>query len=348
MQFDMAHLWSSMGWVAKGVVFTLLIMSVWSIAIIFDRWKLYNAAKAQSRKYAADVARLLKAGKLKEAVDLSGSTGMKSSHLAKVSLAGLQEWQFQGATGETDKDAALEAAKRAMQRATAVNLADLKKGLSFLATTGATNFALFTEFASVGFLLVVIVALFCGDTVASEASWASLRYLLAIPVSRARLLRQKLVVALGLSFGANVLLPAWAYLVGGAFFGWAPGLSPLGGSFTTGASLQRLLIIVLYVSLQLLLVASLAFLLSVLTDAPLGAVGGATLLVVVSNILDSIDSLDPYRRFLPTHFQYSWLDALGQDVIWDDMMRGTGLVLVYSAVFFALAWWRFQKKDILS
>lgn len=138
MQFDLAHLWASMGLVAKGVVFTLLIMSIWSISIIFDRWKLYTNAKAQSRKYAADVARLLKAGKLKEAVDLSSSAGMKSSHLAKVSLAGLQEWQFQSATGETDRDAALEAAKRAMQRATAVNLADLKKGLAFLATTGAT------------------------------------------------------------------------------------------------------------------------------------------------------------------------------------------------------------------
>jgi ABC-2 type transport system permease protein len=217
-----------------------------------------------------------------------------------------------------------------------------------LATTGATNFALFTEFASVGFLLVVIVALFCGDTVASEASWASLRYLLAIPVPRARLLRQKLIVALGLSFAANLLLPAWAYLVGGVFFGWAPGQSPLGGTFTTGVALQRLAVVVLYVSLQLLLVASLAFMLSVLTDAPLGAVGGATMLVVVSNILDSITALDPYRRFLPTHFQYSWLDALGQNIVWDDMMRGTGVVLVYSAVFFALAWWRFQEKDILS
>jgi len=217
-----------------------------------------------------------------------------------------------------------------------------------LATTGATNFALFTEFASAGFLLVVIVALFCGDTVASEASWSSLRYLLAIPVPRPRLLRQKLIVALSLSFGANLLLPTWAYLVGGAFFGWAPGQSPLGGTFTTGVALQRLLIVVCYVSLQSLLVAALAFMLSVLTDAPLGAVGGATMLVVVSNILDSITSLDPYRRFLPTHFQYSWLDALGQNVIWDDMMRGTGLVLVYSAVFFALAWWRFQEKDIVS
>ena len=217
-----------------------------------------------------------------------------------------------------------------------------------LATTGATNFALFTEFASVGFLLVVIVALFCGDTVASEASWASLRYLLAIPVPRARLLRQKLIVALSLSFGANLLLPAWSYLVGGVFFGWAPGQSPLGGTFTTGAALQRLLIVICYTCVQSLLVAALAFLLSVLTDAPLGAVGGATMLVVVSNILDSITALDPYRRFLPTHFQYSWLDALGQNIIWDDMMRGTGLVLVYSAVFFALAWWRFQEKDILS
>lgn len=138
MQFDIGHLLSTMSSVALGVVVTLILMSIWSVAIIFDRWKLYRNAKAQSRKYAADVARLLKAGKLKEAVDLSGSAGMKSSHLAKVSLAGLQEWQFQGASGETDKDAALDAAKRAMQRATAVNLADLKKGLSFLATTGAT------------------------------------------------------------------------------------------------------------------------------------------------------------------------------------------------------------------
>ena len=67
-----------------------------------------------------------------------------------------------------------------------------------LATDGAGNFALFTEFAAVGFLLVVIVAMFCGDTVASEASWSSLRYLLALPMPRARLLRQKLVVALSL------------------------------------------------------------------------------------------------------------------------------------------------------
>ena len=225
---------------------------------------------------------------------------------------------------------------------------DAAPELVTLATSGGANFAMFTEFASVGFLLVVIVALFCGDTVASEASWASLRYLLAMPVPRARLLWQKLVVALGLSFAANIVLPAWALIVGTVVFGSAPARSPLGGTFSFTESLWRLAIVVGYVCAQSLVVAALAFLLSVSVDNPLGAVGGATLLVVVSNILDQITALDPYRHFLPTHFQYSWLDALGPSIVWDDMLRGTGLALIYAAVLFAVAWLRFDRKDITS
>ncbi|MFE3939234.1 ABC transporter permease, partial [Streptomyces goshikiensis] len=74
------------------------------------------------------------------------------------------------------------------------------------ATASGANFAATCLFVSAGFLLVVPVALFCGDTVASEASWSSLRYLLASPVPRARLLWSKLVVALGVSLAAMVLL----------------------------------------------------------------------------------------------------------------------------------------------
>ncbi|MGH8860864.1 MAG: ABC transporter permease [Jatrophihabitantaceae bacterium] len=217
-----------------------------------------------------------------------------------------------------------------------------------LATAGSANFALFTEFASVGFLLVVVVALFCGDTVASEASWASLRYLLAQPVPRSRLLRQKLIVAGTMSAAANLLLPVWAFVVGGVFFGFAPAKSPLGGTFDTVDSLWRLLVVVVYVCGQMLVVASLAFLLSVSVDNPLGAVGGAVMLVVVSNILDQITALDPYRHYLPTHWQYSWTDVLSAPVNWDDMLRGTGAALVYASVFLAVAWLRFDRKDITS
>ena len=81
----------------------------------------------------------------------------------------------------------------------APNLVDLAK-------SSGGNFAVFALFASAGFLLVVVVALFFGDTVASEASWSSLRYLLAAPVPRARLLRQKAIVAGVLSVAALLLL----------------------------------------------------------------------------------------------------------------------------------------------
>src|SRR5512147_1660850 len=85
-------------------------------------------------------------------------------------------------------------------------------GLVDVATTGAANFTLFTLFVSTGFLLVVVFALFAGDTVAGEASWSSLRYLLAAPVPRSHLLARKLTVALLSSLFSLVLLPVVAYL----------------------------------------------------------------------------------------------------------------------------------------
>ncbi|MEP6695899.1 MAG: ABC transporter permease [Pseudonocardiales bacterium] len=221
-------------------------------------------------------------------------------------------------------------------------------GLVDLATSGAANFTLFALFASTGFLLVVVVALFAGDTVAAEASWSSLRYLLATPVPRSRLLRQKFLVALGFSALALVLLPVASLLVGWAFFGWAPVRSPLGLTLGTPQALLRLAIIVGYLAVVMLFVAALAFLVGVYTDAPLGAVGGAVLLVIVSNILDAVTALGTLRDFLPTHYQYAWVDALGSTVTWSGMARGAISSLAYSAVLLLLAWRHFLRKDILS
>lgn len=221
-------------------------------------------------------------------------------------------------------------------------------GLVDLATVGAANFTLFTLFASTGFLLVVVVALFAGDTVAAEASWSSLRYLLVAPVPRSRLLRQKLVVALGLSGAAIVLLPAVALVAGTLAFGWAPARSPLGTTLGSSQALLRLGIVVGYLAVVLLVVAALAFCVGVWTDAPLGAVGGAVLIVVVSNILDAVTALGSVRNGLPTHYQYAWLDALGPTVQWSAMLRGGAYSLGYSAVLLLLAWWHFLRKDIVS
>ncbi|MET0865700.1 MAG: ABC transporter permease, partial [Nakamurella sp.] len=157
-----------------------------------------------------------------------------------------------------------------------------------LATSGAINFAMVCLFFSANFLLIVVISLFFGDTIASEASWSSLRYLLAMPVPRIRLIRQKVLVAGLLSIIALLVLPITALIIGGFAYGWNPLSTPVGEQFTFWEGLVRLALIVGYVAVQLTWVAGLALLLSVSTDAPLGAVGGAVLISILSQILNQI------------------------------------------------------------
>jgi ABC-2 type transport system permease protein len=173
--------------------------------------------------------------------------------------------------------------------------------LADIATTGGLNFALFTLLVSASFLLVVVVALFCGDTVASEASWGSLRYLLAVPVPRGRLLGSKLLVSLLYSLVALVTLTGTALLLGTLRYGWHPLRTTVAGEIPSDQAVVRLAAIVGYLAVTLLVVAGLAFLLSVSTDAPLGAVGGAVLLQILSDILDQVTALGSLRIVLPTH-----------------------------------------------
>lgn len=217
-----------------------------------------------------------------------------------------------------------------------------------VATASALNFALFTLFVAVGFLLVVAVALFCGDTVSSEANWSSLRYLLAAPVPRDRLLRQKLVVALGFSVIAVVSLPAMSLLAGTLVFGWGDVRLPSGGTVPAGTGVERIAVIMGYVLISQLVVAATAFLLSVVTDSPLGAVGGAVGLIIVSNILDAVTALGQWRDFLPSHWMYAWTDALQPGIAWAGMIKGTAVSVSYSLVLLALAFRHFRGKDVVS
>lgn len=217
-----------------------------------------------------------------------------------------------------------------------------------LATAGGLNFALFTLLVSSGFLLVVVFALFCGDTIASEASWGSLRYLLVIPVPRSRLLTVKLVVAVAYSAVALLLLTGVGLAAGTARYGWHPLRPPIGGELSAGAGMLRLLAVLGYLMATLLVVAALAFLLSVVTDAPLGAVGGAVLLFIVSSILDQITALGNVRTALPTHYNDAWLGLLSTPAQTDSVVMGCVSAVSYVTVFFSLTWWRFLRKDIVS
>lgn len=225
---------------------------------------------------------------------------------------------------------------------------DRASGFVGLATSSAANFAVFVQLVSASFLLVVVVALFCGDTVAGDASVGALRYLLAAPVPRSRLLTVKLLVGLLYSLAAVVLLTAVSLVAGTIAFGWQPMQTVTGDDVGAWAALLRVAAVAGYVCVTLLMTAGVAFWLSVSTDAPLGAVGGAVLVVILSGILDQITALGSLRSLLPTHYQNAFLGLLGTPVQTDDMVRGAISALAYATAFLVAAWWVFHRKDITS
>jgi ABC-2 type transport system permease protein len=217
-----------------------------------------------------------------------------------------------------------------------------------LATKGAANFTSTMFYFATPFLLVAVISIFNGDTVASEANWSTLRYLLASPVPRVRLLVQKLKVSLTLSFFAIVILVLTSWGVGYVAFGGAPLQTPLGVTMQPSVAIPRLLIVAAYLGINLLAVAGLAFYLSVATDVPLGAVGGAIGIMILSNILDAISGLGSLRNWLPTHYSFSWFDALSANIDWTAMIRGASYSFILFFVLIAFAINKFSKKDITS
>ena len=136
---DLLELWEQMGFSVKSLMGVLAIMSMVSVGVFLERLFTFSQAGKQSKAFAPQVAKHLKDGKLKDAIAVSGSKNYKYSHLAKVVQAGLQEYQFQQDSGVTlQKDDVVDGVRRAIQRASALVAADLKKGMAVLATIGST------------------------------------------------------------------------------------------------------------------------------------------------------------------------------------------------------------------
>jgi biopolymer transport protein ExbB len=133
--FDMISMWNQMGFGARAVVIVMFLMSAWSIGVMIDRWIAFNGARKQSRQYAPAVAGALREGKLEEAVKVSER--YKKSHLAKVVVAGLQEFTAHQMSAEIPGET-IASSQRALERAQAIVHAELNRGLSGLATIGST------------------------------------------------------------------------------------------------------------------------------------------------------------------------------------------------------------------
>ena len=132
--WDLRSLWGNMGWPARIVVMVMFVMSAWSVGIMIDRALMFSAARKQSRIFVQQVAGALREGKLDEAISIAERN--KKSHIAKVVATGLSE--FQSASSQVAEQEVVDAAKRGLERSVAIVHAELKRGLSGLATIGST------------------------------------------------------------------------------------------------------------------------------------------------------------------------------------------------------------------
>jgi ABC-2 type transport system permease protein len=208
--------------------------------------------------------------------------------------------------------------------------------------------------ATSGLLLIIIAGTFAGDSVASDASWGNLRYLLMRPVSRVRLLLAKALVAGTLIWAATILVAVAALVAGVALFGvhavTIPGLGGVVGGFhlSTGALALRVLIATAYVAFGFSALLAIGTLFSTLTDTAASAIGASIGVYIVSEILDSISQLGQVRYAFPTHYFDAWETMFTDNTYSREMVVGIIVQLAYLAVVGTIAIVWFNRKDVRS
>jgi ABC-2 type transport system permease protein len=210
--------------------------------------------------------------------------------------------------------------------------------------------------------LPVAVAVVAGDSIAGEAGSGTLRYLLARPVGRTRLLAAKLVALVVYTLSAVVLIAVTAYLTGITLFGTAPVAATPGGLTTSniaatslsGSGLTpseialRTVGAVAFIAVSMLGVGAIALFLSTVTDSALGAALGALAALITSEVLVTLNAASAVSPYLPTRYWLAWIDFFRDPIVWRNIERGFAVQGVYVVVFLAASWAHFATKDITS
>ena len=216
----------------------------------------------------------------------------------------------------------------------------------------ATNNGLFVGLAALTvelpLFLPLAVAVIAGDAVAGEANVGTLRYLLARPVQRTRLLAVKYLGVLISTVVAVLLVAVVGVGFGLALFGAGPVTLLSGTQVSTAVGLFRLLLVCGYLVICLAAFGAVGLFVSTLTEQPIGATIAVVGLALLSQILDSVTQLSAIHPYLPTHYWLSFGDLLRDPIATDQIVPGIVSAVVYGAIFLAAAWARFGTKDITS
>jgi len=210
----------------------------------------------------------------------------------------------------------------------------------------------FLAFASLTVLLTLVLpltmAVVSGDSMAGEASHGTLRYLLAVPAGRTRLLAVKYGVIVTFALCATFIVSAVALAAGAVLFPVGPVTLLSGTTVSLAAGLLRLLFVTLYVTAAMAALGAIGLAISTLTEHAIGAIATLMILVVTSEVIDNVPQLHAAGPYLPTHWWLSFDSLLRVPVDTSTLLRGLLSFAVYAVLFGSFAWARFTSADVTS
>jgi biopolymer transport protein ExbB len=136
MSVDLIHLWGTMGWFAKGVVFVMAFMSIWSLTVMITKFIQFQRTQAETRKFAPQFSRAIQEENLDQAISLAEKN--KKSHVSRVLGEALAEVKPLLRDRATITAADINSAERAVERQMLILLSEFKRGTGILATVGST------------------------------------------------------------------------------------------------------------------------------------------------------------------------------------------------------------------
>jgi ABC-2 type transport system permease protein len=210
----------------------------------------------------------------------------------------------------------------------------------------------FLTFIALTLLLILVlpvaIAVVSGDSIAGEAGYGTLRYLLAVPAGRTRLMIVKYLVIVAFAAVATFIVAVVALLVGVVLFPVGPVTLLSGTTVSLGAGLVRVLLVTLYVCAAMAAVGAIGLAISTFTEHAIGAIAAVVVLVVASEVVDQIPQFATVQPYLPTHW-WDMFDSLLRTPV-DGTTAWHGLLSfgVYAGLFWLIAWARFTSGDVTS
>jgi ABC-type transport system involved in multi-copper enzyme maturation permease subunit len=197
-------------------------------------------------------------------------------------------------------------------------------------------------------VLPLAVAVVSGDSIAGEAGYGTLRYLLTVPAGRTRLLSVKYAAIVVFALVSCLLVAAVSLILGVVLFPVGPVTLLSGNTVSLADGLLRLLYVTLYVAAAMSALGAIGLAASTLTEHAIGAIAAIMVLAVASEVADNVPQFAVVQPYLPTHWWLSFDSLLRSPIATGDLVHGLLSFAVYAVIFGSIAWARFTSADVTS